>query len=487
MAGRLRFWLNKKPIASFCRYLKLTRQLDAMADLSFHDRHWQLVSDTPKPATSRWVPAQKPRIAIVCDPLNHAYFSAAAQLFPLPSDPEAARDIFEQNAPQLLLVVSPWTGLVGEWKHLTTRPDRTAALVAIVAIAREKGIPTAFLSHEDPPHFDEFLPLARQFDTILTTAQECIEDYRKILGHDRVFLLPFGVNPLVHNPLGITQTPAIDEVLFAGSYMGMFPERCADFHALAAAAGERLRIIDRQYTYPRRGNPLRHYRGAALFFSPEFSPRVAPKLGSGDLSLLQRHFAATINLNTVTDSQTMYSRRVPESLAMGNLVLSNASPGMVNRYPEVVVDDVAAAVARGPVWQSRLSGIRRVLACDTVFHRMAVLCAACGLDYPALPTRVVAVVPEGVDLDNQTLAPAAIVAPGQPIPSCDAVWHPAPGPIAPTALQDAMAAFCYADIDFARPAAPGETPFVLTEAFEPAGAIVWAGRPTARGLTLPAN
>ena len=62
-----------------------------------------------------------------------------------------------------------------------------------------------------------FLYIAKECDYIFTTDCDCIEKYIKDTGNANVFLLPFAINPHIHNPIGF-ETHMRDEVIFAGTW-----------------------------------------------------------------------------------------------------------------------------------------------------------------------------------------------------------------------------------------------------------------------------
>src|SRR5699024_11732130 len=48
----------------------------------------------------------------------------------------------------------------------------------LLAECRKRGIPTVFWNKEDPPHFDDFLPLAKLFDVVFTSDVRLVNEYR---------------------------------------------------------------------------------------------------------------------------------------------------------------------------------------------------------------------------------------------------------------------------------------------------------------------
>ena len=120
---------------------------------------------------------------------------------------------------ELLFVESAWNGNGGAWQyHLTGPTAPRPALVALVAACRERGIPTVFWNKEDPAHFEDFLATATLFDRVYTTDSNKVPEYVERLGHDRVGVLPFGVQPAIHNPIRTHGDGPGRDVAFAGTW-----------------------------------------------------------------------------------------------------------------------------------------------------------------------------------------------------------------------------------------------------------------------------
>lgn len=55
------------------------------------------------------------------------------------------------------------------------------------------------------------------FDYVFTTDANCLERYEQDLGHDRVDVLPFAAQPVIHNPVGLSYSEKAG-VAFAGAW-----------------------------------------------------------------------------------------------------------------------------------------------------------------------------------------------------------------------------------------------------------------------------
>lgn len=221
-----------------------------------------------------------------------------------------------RTRPDLLFVESAWQGNAvkgqGRWRLHMTRDNRPSPeLEALVTWCRDAGIPTVFWNKEDPPNYDRFLETARLFDQVFTVDAERIPDYQRDLGHDRIDLLPFAAQPRIHNPVRRSRTR--HEVAFAGTWFAAkHPERREQMGFVLGPALEhglhiwsRMQRGDKRYRFPR---PYRRYVVGSL----PYERMLAAYTG----------YKVFLNVNSVTHSKTMCSRRLFELSAAQTAVLS---------------------------------------------------------------------------------------------------------------------------------------------------------------------
>ncbi|RMH41961.1 MAG: methyltransferase domain-containing protein [Deltaproteobacteria bacterium] len=261
-------------------------------------------------------------IATILDTFSEHCFQYEARLVPLTR--AGWRDQLMRERPALLLCESAWRGNGGEWKYLMTnyadRPDNP--LRDVLAWCKQQGIPRVFWNKEDPANFDTFKDVAADFDYVFTTDADCIPRYRALLGHERVFALPFAAQPAIHNPCqdGVDRAGS---VCFAGSWRAdKYPERVADSEMLLGPAlAHGLDIFDR-------------YHGTAdaeKFAFPEpYRRAVRGSLDYDRMLSAYRGYKVFLNVNSVKRSPTMCSRRVFELLACGTPVVTSESDGIRN-------------------------------------------------------------------------------------------------------------------------------------------------------------
>lgn len=221
---------------------------------------------------------------------------------------------------RLLFVESAWNGWKNLWKYkiasYSDHPERNnRRLLSLVQKAKKLGIPTVFWNKEDSRHFDRFIDSARHFDHVFTVDANCIPRYRAIMGAQAsVHVLPFAVNPRLHSFTGFNFK--YQRANFTGSYSShIHPQRRERQQALFTAASESglgLTIIDRN-----SGRKNKVYRYPTLPLQ-----EVLPAVSYPDTARIYKEYLVSLNVNTIEDSPTMYSRRLVEILACGGIAVT---------------------------------------------------------------------------------------------------------------------------------------------------------------------
>lgn len=364
-------------------YLERYRSFEAPVE----DKISGLITESQKlPVVTgqRWDTRRDLRIGIIADRFLFDSLKDAAHFVPI--DPDSGEE--QMEGLDLLLITSAWRGLDDEWFNvaLSGSPARHALETSIVPLAREHGIPIAFYSKEDPPNYARFASLAKLSDHVFTSAVECVPKYRGYLNAEvPVSVLPFAVNYIHHNPLGSMRHQG-REFVFAGSWLEhKYPERKSAalriFDGLLDAGAD-LTIVDRnlELNEERFANPERY------LFPERYLPHLHRPLDHEVLLGLQRLLPVSINLNSVTASQSMYANRVIELQAMGTFVVSNYNAGMNSLHPQVCIPDSVLdmkltyeALTRSSIRQAQVAGIRHAFTDNTAFDRIDAIAEAMGL------------------------------------------------------------------------------------------------------------
>lgn len=321
------------------------------------------------------------RVGIITDEFMYNYYKDAVELVYL--TPSNHDELLESGELDMVLYVSCWRGLAGEeWLGDTIQHY---LIPRILEHARSLGIPTVFQTIEDPTNFEKFLPIAQAADVVVTSMVEKVEDYKASVGHDRVIALEYGVNPMIHNPIGINHRSQIADrydprtVFFAGSWMDRYAHRAADIRAIfdgVLEAGLPLLVADRNiasrmpgYTYPRR-----------------YHPYLMPAIDHRSLQKVHKLFDFNVNINTVQDSLTMCAMRTVELQALGCLMLSNYALAISHGHPGIFIINSPEEIAHiasgyGPAerYRMQVESVRAVMSSATVFDRLNVIFEQAGI------------------------------------------------------------------------------------------------------------
>ena len=313
--------------------------------------------------------------------------------------PDNWQGILERERPHFLLVESAWKGNGGSWEYRVAQynyPGREE-LERLVHWCRQNGIPTIFWNKEDPVHFKRFIDTAKLFDHIFTTDANCIPEYRKELAHDRVYALPFAAQPRLHNPIRVSGYRE-KGVCFAGSYYrNRHPQRREELEwLLDAAFNFGLEIYDRGHGQTGRGTDQ-------FTFPERFQAAIAGGLPYNEIVRAYKQYKVFLNVNSVTDSPTMFSRRVFELLACGTPVVSTPARGITELLgPDVVqivrsrneAQQTLARLLSDDLLRERLglAGQRLVATRHTYAHRLHQLATQLGYNIkPPTPAPISAV------------------------------------------------------------------------------------------------
>jgi spore maturation protein CgeB len=330
----------------------------------------------------------------ILDPFTESCLEPEVELIPV-SKLDWQQEADNSNS-KLLFVESAWRGNGGEWNYALTNPEKHGReLKELIAYCSSKGIPTLFWNKEDPANFDTFIDVAAWFDFVFTTDAGSVDNYRKILGKNNAFVLPFAAQPSMHNP--VRNGEIIPRIAFTGSWRGKkYPARAQWIETLLdpLAEADMLDIFDR--FAGTTDNP-------DLIFPPVLQPAIKGALPYPDLvEQVYKRYAAFANVNSVDTSETMLARRVFEILACGAPVISSPSPAMERIFEDIVLTPTSKkeALETGQrllndlVFREDLAsrGVRLVHSHHTYEHRMEEVCERAGLPYIARKPKLVSAI-----------------------------------------------------------------------------------------------
>jgi hypothetical protein len=267
------------------------------------------------------------KIALVADYFTTACLSAECRIRSL--TPQNYEEVIRSWRPDFIFVESAFHGHQQTWRYLLARQPKLfrlgppKAVGRLLALARDLGIPAVFWNKDDGSFFEDFIDLAKSFDHVFTTDAGCVERYRQCLpaaGAVHVLSMPY--QPAFHFFSGFSFTRR--EACFAGSYYKRILGQRRQFLDMIFGACEdsslRLNVFDR--------NHGRFSRWLEFEFPAEGQLVVHPGVPYPETSALYKSHAVSLNVNSVTDSGTMCSRRLLEILACGGIAVTNRSPAV---------------------------------------------------------------------------------------------------------------------------------------------------------------
>ena len=340
----------------------------------------------------------------------------------------------------LVFIESAWSGNGGQWHRGVGyySDDEDRALAGLLAATRERGIPTVFWNKEDPVHFARFVRSAARCDHVFTTDGNMVVPYLEAgVGTVRTASsLPFYAQPGIHNPLP-GRRPFEQTVAYAGTYYGdRYAKRSAELSRLLSAARPHgLAIYDRQLAVP----------DSPYHFPPQFQRDVRGSLPYDEVIDSYKAHVANLNVNSVADSPSMFSRRVVEVAACGGVVLSGPGRGIEETFGSAIPSTGDTGTWRAllrdwsidPLARLREAWLqmRAVLRSHTVDTALTILARTAGIPVraPGLPTYAVV-------LDGTRAELLDVVASQSVLPTC--VWVTA-------GLDEAREALAGADVPVA--------------------------------------
>lgn len=323
------------------------------------------------------------RMACIFDEFTTECYKYTCELMPItPYDWKAQ---FTVKRPHLLMVESAWIGNNGEWarKVVYTNENNIKELRELIEWCKKEGIPTVFWNKEDPVHYDVFINTAKMFDYIFTTDENKVSDYKRDTKNDNVYALPFAAQPKIHNPIKIDKKRD-NRACFAGSYYASkYPERQEDINRLLDAAVETtgIEIYDRHF-----GTVDKDF-----LFPERFRGYIKGSLKPTQLHIANKGYKVMINVNSVKESPTMFSRRVFEGLACGTPVVSSYSEGINHIFEDLVVASDDFQILRDELnrlttdneyyIEKQLLGIRSILREHTYQKRLEKILECIGISF----------------------------------------------------------------------------------------------------------
>lgn len=326
------------------------------------------------------------KIALIADHFTTTCLSEECRIKHV--TPHNYRDIISFWRPDLLFIESVFHGYRGCWRYRVAkqpkylRLTKPRSIFKVIKFARLKGIPIVFWNKDDGAFFDDFIDVAKKCDFIFTTDKECVEKYRQhVLPHVPVNTLSMPYQPKFHNFTGFNFTR--NEACFMGSYYRKILNERRQFLDMVFDICEETHLPLNAYDR-NQGRVSRHFE---FRFPKHDQLSVCNKVPHKETAQIYKSHAVSLNVNSVTDSETMYSRRLLEILACGGIAVTNPSRAVdkyFSRYCHVVSSrqearELFSRLSHGPSpedLERAAEGATYVRENHTWTHRLEELCTA---------------------------------------------------------------------------------------------------------------
>ncbi|MCH7340612.1 glycosyltransferase family protein [Acinetobacter higginsii] len=328
--------------------------------------------------------AKKAKFISILDEISYNSWTNEFKLFPLNKNNNVSQ--IQGSSSSAFFIESCWKGNDGAWEYAFTSPGlkhkNAQKLLESLDAAKKRDLPIIFWNKEDPMHYEKFLPIAEKCDVIFTTDENKVNDYKKDLPGKKVYALLFAANPYICNPINRNRYEE-ETICFAGSYYSVgHDDRKDQMDALLPALLEfNGAIYDRM-------SKLNNER---YFFPEQYRHLIRDAVDFKEMSVLYKHFKIFLNVNTITDSPTMMSRRVYELLACGTPVISTPSLALEKQFSGIVQiaknAEEAVKIAKellSDEWKYKhLShkGYREVMLKHTYGHRVSEILSSINISY----------------------------------------------------------------------------------------------------------
>ncbi|WP_374017408.1 glycosyltransferase family 2 protein [Paenibacillus thiaminolyticus] len=380
---------NRKQVHRTVDYKSLQH---SEADLEFFERVKKEIVSIPESNGCKYYKKLDVNIAIISDEFMLNYYKDAANFIYL--DYRNYKIKLKKQKIDLFLFVTSWKGLYNEWVGIGSSETKKHELYEVIDYLKAQGIPTVFQSIEDPSNYENFIEVAKRCDFVFTSAIEKVDEYKKDCLNDNVWVMEFGVNPLFHNPIGFQKKKIPNEIIFAGSWASRYKERCEDMVNIfdgVIASDKTLRIIDRNFDLE-----VDDY-----FYPEKYLKFCSPAISHRELQKTHKLYNWAINLNSIKYSETMCAMRIYELQALGNIILSNYSVAVNNKFPNVFiindkeeVDFIINSFSDEDIYRHQLLGIRSVMSTCTVFERLKDLLIKCSVIEEVVDKKTILIIAE---------------------------------------------------------------------------------------------
>ncbi len=271
------------------------------------------------------------KMALITDSMSTLSFAQQCRIRQV--TPENYQDVLKHWRPDCLFIESVFHGAQNSWRFRVNKMPfyiqqiQPKIIEKVIAFAKDLHIPTLFWNKDDIPFFEAFLHVAKQVDYVFTADSNFIPRYQAaVVDPSKVHLLAMAYESTFHTFSGFHFKEFAP--CFLGSYYrGILKER-QDFFAYILGACTHAKVPLHVYNRHKK-----HFVHATHFRFPKHDfIQMHDPVPYAQTQDLYKHYGVSININSVTNSDTMLSRRFLEILACGGILLSNTSPAVQKQF-----------------------------------------------------------------------------------------------------------------------------------------------------------
>ena len=290
--------------------------------------------------------------------------------------------VLKEWHPDIIFIESAFHGFNWSWSYKLAKHPKIFDVnylkhfKKLINLAQDLKIPTVFWNKDDGAFFETFIEAASLCDYIYTADSSSIVRYKNYLysrsslepqeistnfqnyfndtqqnikdssslntsvladglkfkvGNQFIGLLKMAIQPRIHCFKGFNFSKKA--ICFAGSYYRRILDTrrlfLNDIFSVCAERDVQLDIFDR--------NSNRISRNLDFKFPKFKNINVLPKLSNEQTADAYRQYHVSLNVNSITDSETMCSRRLLEIIACGGIVATNNSKAVENLFKDYCV------------------------------------------------------------------------------------------------------------------------------------------------------
>ena len=266
------------------------------------------------------------KIGVVCDSLTFNSLNGVFDVDYISSNTNINE--IQPTDYDILLCDCTWNGLDNSWNKVFSNFTTGNNLEVLVKHFKEHNVPVVLYNKEDPVHFETFEKTYHLFDTIITSEISLVEKYKQLLPNTNILSTPFNINPINHNILGHGSRDT-NNICFAGGFYNSFKNRSKSVRDMldhVIKSNYTLDIFDRNFYVNRKSEQIKSFKAYRYKYEcpKEYLPYILPPVRSCDVvDKCYKSYKFHLNLNTVTDSYSMCSRRAVELLGCNKTLITN--------------------------------------------------------------------------------------------------------------------------------------------------------------------